>query len=66
MNGGLTLREGLTLVEMVHETGCLRGLDVVEVNPALAKNENEIHKTVDAAKRLILAAAGFSRGISAI
>ena len=54
------------MLEMVHETGCLRGLDVVEVNPALAKNENEIHKTVDAAKRLILAAAGFSRGISAI
>jgi arginase family enzyme len=54
------------MMEMVHETGCLRGLDLVEVNPALAKNEEEIWKTVDAAKRLILAAAGFPRGVSAI
>ena len=62
----MTLREGITLVEMIQETGCLRGFDLVEVNPALAKNEAEVHKTVDAAKRLILAAAGFPRGVSAI
>ena len=36
-SGGLTLREGLTLMEDVYETGCLRGLDLVEVNPALAR-----------------------------
>jgi arginase family enzyme len=53
-------------MEMVHQTGCLRGLDLVEVNPALATNERELAKTVDAAKRLILAAAGFPRGVSAI
>ncbi len=60
------MREGLTLMEMVHQTGCLRGLDLVEVNPALATNEEDLAKTVDAAKRLILAAAGFPRGVSAI
>ena len=36
-SGGLTLREGLTLMEDVHLSGCLKGLDLVEVNPALAK-----------------------------
>jgi hypothetical protein len=31
-----------------------------------SSNEKELAKTVDAAKRLILAAAGFPRGMSAI
>jgi len=109
--GGLTLREGLTLLEEVHASGCLRGLDLVsisittlyrkkfqksksfckcknnllgfwlkfpnigywfvigiqvEVNPSLAKNELELNQTVEAAKRLILAATGFQRRNSAI
>ena len=62
----MTLREGLTLLEEVHASGCLRGLDIVEVNPRLAKNEADLYRTVEAAKRLILAAFGFERRKSAI
>jgi arginase len=64
--GGLTLREGLTLLEEVHASGCLRGLDLVEVNPSLAKNDLELNQTIEAAKRLILAATGYERRKSAI
>jgi arginase len=63
--GGLTLREGLTLLEEVHATGRLRGLDIVEVNPKLARTEADLTKTIEAAKRLILAAFGFERRKSA-
>ena len=60
--GGLSLREGQTLLEDCYETGCLRALDLVEVNPALAFNHAEKAKTLEAAKRLILAATGYYRG----
>ena len=56
----------MTLLEEVHASGCLRGLDIVEVNPRLAKNEADLYRTVEAAKRLILAAFGFERRKSAI
>ena len=62
----MTLREGLSLLEVVNESGCLRGMDLVEVNPSLARDELELSKTIEAAKRLILAAVGFQRKNSAI
>ena len=42
-------------------TGCLEGLDLVEVNTELARNDSEASKSVDAAKRIILAAFGKTR-----
>jgi len=52
-------------LEEVHATGRLRGLDIVEVNPKLARTEADLTKTIEAAKRLILAAFGFERRKSA-
>ena len=54
----MTLREGITLVEMVQETGCLRGFDLVEVNPALAKDEalKSLFEGVSATERQLDAA----------
>jgi hypothetical protein len=45
---GLTLRIGLTLREEVHASECLQGLDLVEVNPSLAKNELVLNQTIKA------------------
>jgi arginase len=35
VRGGLTLREGDYIAEVVHETGSLVAIDLVEVNPSL-------------------------------
>lgn len=59
--GGLTLREGLSLVEDLYETGCLRALDLVEVNPDLSDDLGSL-KTLEASKRLLLASLGSYRG----
>lgn len=58
VRGGLTLREALSLSRQVAETGRLRGLDLVEVNPRLAKSQADLQATVDAAIEVILAAVG--------
>ena len=55
---GLTLEEGITISSLMHQTGRLRALDMMEVNPKLAKNKTELDKTVDTAKTLILTALG--------
>ena len=59
--GGLTLRECLTLVEDLYQTGCLRALDLVEINPELSDNFGA-DKTLEAGIRLLLAALGNYRG----
>ncbi|CAG0883429.1 unnamed protein product [Darwinula stevensoni] len=59
--GGLSLREGEYLMEVIHETGALEALDMVEVNPLLGSGE-EAEKTAQAAELLILAACGRYRG----
>ena len=55
------MREAATLMEECFFTGCLEGLDVVEVNTELARNDGEATRSVDAAKRIILAAFGKTR-----
>ena len=37
MRGGLSLREGMFLCDMLHKTGRLQALDMVEVNPKLGQ-----------------------------
>ena len=59
VRGGLTLREGLTLCDMVSRTGRLQAMDLVEVNPSLGKDRGEVARTVNAANNIILAAMGF-------
>lgn len=46
VRGGLTLREGLFIVERLAETGNLVALDVVECNPDLALNDIHVIDTI--------------------
>ena len=48
-------------MEDLYQTGCLRALDLVEVNPDLADNAGAI-KTLEAANRLLLGSLGYYRG----
>ncbi|AEO67671.1 e74d123e-9d88-4c44-8cde-9686743b6f92 [Thermothielavioides terrestris] len=61
VRGGLTLREGDFICESVHQTGSLVAVDLVEVNPRLAP-ENDIgaHETVRAGCSLVRCALGES------
>ena len=59
VRGGLTLREGLTLCDLVYQTGRLKAVDMVEVNPSLASSQIEKARTVNAANNILLAALGF-------
>lgn len=59
--GGLTLREGISLIEMIHNTGRMVSMDLVEVNPLLGSEEDAV-TTAQAAKHLILGAFGHARG----
>ena len=59
--GGLTIREAAVLMEECFFTGCLEGLDIVEVNTELALNDTEASKSVEAAKRIVLSAFGKTR-----
>ncbi|GBP66788.1 Arginase-2, mitochondrial [Eumeta japonica] len=60
VRGGLTLREGITVMEMLHATGRLRAVDLVEINPALGDDADRRH-TLEAGLCILKAALGFSR-----
>lgn len=60
VRGGLTLREGDYICECVHETGSLVAVDLVEVNPRLAKDEAGVNETVRAGCSLVRCALGES------
>ncbi|ODV62476.1 arginase [Ascoidea rubescens DSM 1968] len=58
VRGGLTLREGLFIAEAVAETGNLAALDIVEVNPSLARNDVNVIDTVGAGLAIAKCAFG--------
>lgn len=58
--GGLTLREGIRIIERINETGRLRGLDMVEVCPNIG-DAKDVKTTIDSAIQLIVAATGNKR-----
>ncbi|XP_069354507.1 arginase-1 isoform X5 [Maniola hyperantus] len=60
VRGGLTLREGIKLMEIIYATGRLRAIDLVEINPALG-NDSDRKRTIDAGLCILKAALGFSR-----
>jgi len=60
VRGGLTLREGIYIMESIHKTGRLGAMDLVEVNPTIG-SEKDVQTTVEAAIHIILAAFGYSR-----
>ncbi|XP_058820906.1 arginase, hepatic-like [Topomyia yanbarensis] len=60
VRGGLTLREGIYIMEELYNTERLAAVDLVEVNPSIGTAE-DVKKTVDAAIHLLVAACGNSR-----
>lgn len=58
VRGGLTLREGLFLVERLAETGNLVGLDIVECNPDLAIDDIHVADTISAGCAIARCALG--------
>lgn len=58
--GGLTLREGVFLMEQVFKTGTLSSMDLVEVNPCLG-DAKDVKSTLNSAKLIIQAALGNNR-----
>lgn len=61
VRGGLTLREGDYICECVHETGSLIAMDLVEVNPKLATQEDVgANETIRAGCSLVRCALGES------
>ena len=59
--GGLTLREGITLLEEVHEAGNMVSMDLVEVNPLLG-SASDNQRTLGVVKQLLINAFGYYRG----
>lgn len=58
VRGGLTLREGLFIVERLAETGKLVALDVVECNPDLGLSDGHIVDTISAGCAIARCALG--------
>jgi len=61
VRGGLTLREGLQIAHLVSCTGRLAAVDMVEVNPRLARDAGDAERTVEAAGSILLAALGLRK-----
>ncbi|KAI6127717.1 Ureohydrolase [Pisolithus thermaeus] len=57
VRGGLTFREGHYICEVIHETGLLVALDLMEVNPSLADPES-VRQTVAVGCSLVCSALG--------
>lgn len=60
MRGGLSLREGIHLMEEIHRTKRLNAVDLVEVNPHIG-NKTCVDLTIGAAIHVIQAAFGYTR-----
>ncbi|XP_043283804.1 arginase-1 isoform X2 [Venturia canescens] len=60
VRGGLSLREGIHLMEEIHRTNRLNAIDLVEVNPRIGTT-SDVELTVNAAIHLIQAALGYTR-----
>ena len=61
VRGGLTLREGMDLLRSLSRTGRLSAVDLVEVNPLIGSDSDKL-LTLDAARHLAAAAAGYYAG----
>lgn len=48
-------------MEILHETGRVSAIDLVEVNPTIG-SDTDVKKTIDAALHILLAAFGQKRG----
>ncbi|MEE6492056.1 hypothetical protein FKM82_016461 [Ascaphus truei] len=59
--GGLTYREGVYITEEIHNTGMLSAMDLVEVNPVLGANSEEVKATASLAVDVIASCLGQTR-----
>ena len=57
VRGGLSLREGMAVCDMISSTGRLTAVDLVEVNPRLG-DRDEVQRTVESASLLIYSVLG--------
>lgn len=60
VRGGLSLREGIQLMELLHRSGRLRAIDLVEINPAVG-SDGDRRRTIEAGLAVLKAGLGFSR-----
>ncbi|XP_063221265.1 arginase, hepatic isoform X2 [Bacillus rossius redtenbacheri] len=60
VRGGLTLREGLHVMDEAFRTGRLSAVDLVEVNPKIG-DQRDVTNTIEAAIKILEAACGHSR-----
>ncbi|XP_034947567.1 arginase, hepatic [Chelonus insularis] len=60
VRGGLTLREGIHLMEEVHRTNRLNAIDLVEINPDISDTKG-VNLTTEAAIYILQAALGYTR-----
>jgi len=58
---GLSQEEGIIISSLMHQTGRLRAMDMMEIIPRLAKSKAELDRIVDTAKTLILTALGIEQ-----
>lgn len=60
VRGGLSLREGVHLMEILYRTNRLNAVDLVEVNPRIG-DKRDVRLTVEAAIHIIQAGFGYTR-----
>lgn len=58
--GGLTVREGVTIVETLYDLGRLEAIDLTEVNPGIG-SLTDVKRTLDSAFAVLKAACGNQR-----
>lgn len=59
--GGLSLREGMAMVETIYEAGNMVSMDLMEVNPALGNDKDRV-MTTTAVRHILINAFGYNRG----
>ncbi|XP_064547167.1 arginase-1 [Drosophila montana] len=60
VRGGLTLREGISIVEALRDTKRVQGMDLVEINPKLG-SERDVRTTVDSGLEILKSMFGYRR-----
>ncbi|XP_034139692.1 arginase-1 isoform X1 [Drosophila guanche] len=60
VRGGLTLREGISIVEALRDTKRVQGVDLVEINPKLG-NERDVRTTVESGLEILKSMFGYRR-----
>ncbi|XP_049310376.1 arginase-1 [Bactrocera dorsalis] len=57
---GLTLREGISVVEALRDTNRVQGIDLVELNPSLG-NEQDVNTTIASSLEILKSICGYKR-----